>query len=191
MPIWTKKPPDDPRGHGLPIVRTPAARHLQAIVTSHDLIGCDTHFWGGHTVPCERPECDACNSGIRYDWHGYLSAFNPLDQLHFIFEMTAQAAKAFTAYRNEHETLRCCEFKAWRWGQRKNGRVMIKTQHSALADHVLPNPPQIEKVMAIIWRLSDKEVFVAGKQKNVSRVHASSRGNGQSSDPKLYTAPNP
>jgi len=63
----------------LPLVRTPANRSLKAVVTSDALIGTDTHFWGGHTVPCERPECDACNHGIAYRWHGYLSAYNPLD----------------------------------------------------------------------------------------------------------------
>lgn len=191
MPIWTNTPPEDPRGYGLPIIRTPATGGLEAIVTSTDLIGCDTHFWGGHTVPCDRPECDACEAGVRYDWHGYLSAFNPKDQLHFIFEMTAQAATKFTNFKAENKFLRTALFRAHRWGKRKNGRIMIKVEFSAFPDHALPNPPIIHEVMAIIWRLPAKDVFTAGVQRNVTRVHAETKGNGQSSDPKLYQEPNP
>lgn len=191
MPTWTHDPPDDPRGYGLPIIRTPAARDLRAIVTSADIVGCDTHFWGGHTVPCERPDCEACNHGIRYDWHGYLTAFNPADELHFIFEMTTQAAKHFTAFKKEHGTLRCAQFRAYRWGKKPNGRVCIKIELSACPSHSLPDPPNIENVMAIIWRLPGPNVTLSGVQRNVTRIWAHSEGDGQSSDPKDYAELSP
>lgn len=186
MPHWTQTPPDDPRGYGLPIVRTPALRSLVAIITSDKLIGCDTHFWGGHTIPCERPDCQACNKGVAYRWHGYLSAFNPHDQLHFIFEMTAQAAKKFQLYLEKNGTLRCCQFDAWRWGHRKNGRVMIKLEQSCIPTASLPDAPDLPQVMAVIWRLAIPNVQLHGVQRGVSRILASSDGDGQSSDPKLY-----
>lgn len=191
MPTWTHAPPDDPRDQGLPLIRTPATGILHALVTSPSLAGTDTHFWGGHTVPCERPECDACEHGIGYRWHGYLTAFNPADQLHFIFEMTAQAAKKFAAYQKEFHTLRCCEFEAYRWHRRKNGRVIIKTKHSAYADHALPRAPDIETVMAVIWRLPLPNVFVAGVERALPKLNAISDGDGQSADPKLYDTPQP
>lgn len=186
MPHWTKSPPVDPHGHGLPIVRTPATRSLTAIVTSESLVGCDTHFWGGHTIPCDRPECEACNNAIPYRWHGYLTAFNPADQLHFIFEMTAQAAQTFLAYQDIHNVLRCCKFEAWRWGHRKNGRVIIKVEHSAYASHALPAAPDIPNVMAVIWRLPAQKVFVAGVNRGVPRIHADTSGNGDDDDPKSF-----
>lgn len=186
MPNWTHNPPDDPRGYGLPIIRTPANRTLKAVVTSDQLIGCDTHFWGGHTVPCTRPDCEADKAGIAYRWHGYISAFNPADELHFVFEMTAQAAAKFTTYREEHHTLRCCQFEAWRWGHKKNGRVILKLQHSAIPTHALPEAPDLANVMAIIWRLPIPQVTVTGKLRGAPRVWASNDGDGQSSDPKLY-----
>lgn len=191
MPTWSKAPPDDPRGHGLPIIRTPAARSLTAIVTSAGLMGCDTHYWGGHTVPCERPECDACENGIAYRWHGYLSAYNPHDQLHFIFEMTAQAAQTFVKYLEGHDELRCCQFEAWRWRHAKNGRVIIKVSHSAVPSRALPKAPDICKIMSIIWRLPAPNVQTHGIERNVTRVVTSSDGDGQSSDPRTYKQPNP
>lgn len=191
MPNWSTDVPDDPRGQGLPLLRTPAGSRLRAIVTSTDLIGCETHFWGGHTVPCEAPECEACQNGVAYRWHGYLSAFNPLDSLHFIFEMTDQAARFFTAYRKEHNALRCCQFEAYRWHSKKNGRVMIKCERSAVLSSALPQAPDLKKVMAIIWRLPIPNVQTLGVLRGQTRVHASSEGNGQSSDPRDYATPQP
>lgn len=191
MPNWSHNVPDDPRGQGLPLIRTPAARSLTAIVTSTDLIGCDTHFWGGHTVPCDKPTCDACNNGIAYRWHAYLSAYNPKDQLHFIFECTAQAAQSFIRFRKEFNALRGCLFEAYRWKHARNGRVIIKCVPGGLPVVALPEPPDLARVMAIIWRLPIPQVFVAGAMRGVSRVHADLSGNGDSTDPRDYDHPQP
>lgn len=191
MPTWTREPPPSPRGHGLPLVRTPPARSLIALVTSDHLIGTDTHFWGGHTVPCSRPECDACEAGIEFRWHGYLSAYNTLDQLHFIFEMTDQAAKPFNDYFKEHGTMRCCQFEAYRWKHRKNGRVIIKCERSAISPAALPKAPDLENVMAVIWRLPIGNVNPGQRYNKRPALNVSRDGDGQSSDPRLYAAPQP
>jgi len=191
MPRWTTKVPDDPRGQGLPLVRTPAGSTLKAIVTSDGLIGCETHFWGGHTVPCEGAECEACEAGIAYRWHGYLSAYNPNDQLHFIFEMTGQAAKTFSEYSIEHKTLRGCGFEAYRWKHVRNGRVIIKCSPSQFHAHALPRAPNLERVMAIIWRLPIPNVEVDGNRRGHPNTKVSRLLDGQSSDPLLYDTPQP
>ena len=191
MPTWTQSPPTDPRGHGLPLIRTPASGCLRAIITSDNLVGTDTHFWGGHTVPCERPNCAACHEGIAFVWHGYLAAFNPSDSLHFIFEMTCQAAHIFNDFRQKHGSLRTAMFEAYRWNRRKNGRVIIKVEHSATPSKALPNAPQIEKVMSIIWRLPEPKVFVAGLERGLPKINASPDGNGQDEIPRLCAAPTP
>lgn len=191
MPNWSTQVPDDPRGQGLPLVRTPAGRSLLAIVTSPDLIGCDTHFWGGHTVPCTKPDCEACQAGIAYRWHAYLSAFNPHDGLHFIFEITAQAAEKFAEYRAEHRTLRGCQFEAYRWKQRKNGRVMLKLVPSAMPSAALPNAPDLRRVMAIIWRLPAANVETHGHKRGCAHAYADPQGNGDSANPKDYATPQP
>lgn len=193
MPTWTKSPPADPRGHGLPLLRAPATGCLRAIVTSHELVGTDTHFWGGHTVPCERPDCDACREGMSFVWHGYISAYNPLTQLHFIFEMTCQAAHVFNEFYKKNGTLRTAQFEAYRWHRRKNGRVIVKIDHSATPASALPKAPDIEKVMAIIWRLPEPNVFIAGLERGLRKINATSDGDGQSDDPRLYetTTPDP
>ncbi len=191
MPNWSPDIPQDPRGHALPLLRTPAARPLAAIVTSNDLVGCDTHFWGGHTVPCDGAECDACQHGAAYRWHAYLSAYNPDDQLHFIFECTANAASAFASYRTEHGSLRCCAFTAYRWRKTRNGRVIIRCERSGIAPAALPKAPDLTQVMAVIWRLPLPNVFQAGAQRDHPRIHADPDGNGESPDPRDYVKSNP
>lgn len=191
MPNWTNAPPADPRGQGLPLVRTPANGTLRAIVTSDKLVGTDTHFWGGHTVPCDRPTCDACENGVAFRWHGYLSAYNPQTQLHFIFEMTDQAAATFLEYFKANGSLRTAMFEAYRWNHRRNGRVIVKVEPFAMPAHVLPPAPDICKVMAIIWRLPADNVDSVGVYRGKPKVWADKKGNGQSDDLREYPQPTP
>ena len=191
MPNWSNKIPEDPRGYALPLLRCPAAQRLEAIVTSGNLIGCNTHFWGGHTVPCNGTDCEPCERGVAYRWHAYLSALNPKDGLHFIFECTAQAAKPFADYRESHGTLRGCQFIAYRWKQARNGRVIIKCTPTAMQLGILPDTPDLTRIMAIIWRLPIPNVWQAGQERGHPRVHADPNGDGSDPDPRQYTTPRP
>ena len=158
MVDWTTQVPDDPRGNSLPIFRTPAARPIEAIVTSHDLIGCYTHFWHGSTVPCTLPDCEPHRDGIPYRWHAYMSAMGIQTRLHFIFEVTALAATNFTRYRDQNGTLRGCHFIAKRWKARPNGRILIQTKPADLAKISIPEAADLKKCMAIIWSLPENNV---------------------------------
>lgn len=60
MPTFTDQVPDNPKGHALPILRTPTWKPLIAVVTSQNLIGTYTHFWKGKTMPCEGRPCHYC-----------------------------------------------------------------------------------------------------------------------------------
>jgi hypothetical protein len=171
MPNWSPNVPDQSRGPAFPLKRTPSGRGIVALITSDDLIGCDTHWWGGHTVPCEPPNCEACANGIPFRWHGYLTAVDTTTNLHFIFEMTAQAAEAFKDYRRAHGTLRGCVFEAKRLRAAHNSRVTIRCKPADLRAQHLPKAPDLTKCMAIIWNVPIPDVEVAGVLKDVPRVH--------------------
>ncbi len=153
MPQWSNTPPASPNGQSLPIRRTPPFKALAAIVTTEDLIGCFTHFYKGHTVPCEGQNCPAHQDGIPFRWHTYLGAVDVTNGLHFIFECTAQATDPFVAYRKAHGTVRGCLFEAKRMNSRPNGRVTIRTKPADLTERAIPEPPDLKKCMAIIWSL--------------------------------------
>lgn len=158
MPNWSSTVPDNPNGPALPIRRTPPARPLEAIVTSPNFFGCDTHFYRGSTMPCEGPGCEAHLNGIPFRWHAYMSAIDVHSNLHFIFECTALAAEFFSLYVHQHATLRGCHFRATRWNNKPNGRILIRTKPADLGERSLPAPPDIRKCMAIIWSLPDPDV---------------------------------
>lgn len=170
MPNWTRDIPTNGHGVALPIRRTPTSGSLCAVVTSEDLLGCDTHFYGGHTVPCSRPACKACADGLPYRWHAYLAALEQKSRLHFIFECTAQAAEAFKTFRDAHRSLRGCLFEAKRWHSRPNGRVIIRTATLDLTNFHLPISPDVRKAMSIVWQLPDAEVEISGALKGMPRV---------------------
>ena len=159
MPIWSNQIPENPRGPALPIRRTPAYKPLDAIVTSSDIIGCYTHFWHGSTMPCEADHCQACQDGLPYRWHAYLTAIDYNTGLHFIFECTAMSAEAFTQYRDQHATIRGCLFRARRWNNRPNGRILIQTKMADLTNRSLPHAPDLKKCLAILWNLPAAQVF--------------------------------
>jgi hypothetical protein len=150
--------PSDPRGKAFPLKRTPPGGKLIAAITSENLLGCDTHFYGGHTVPCERPECEPCGKGMPFRWHGYVAAIDAANMLHFIFEFTAQAADAFDVYRIAHGTLRGCRFLATRLNNKANGRVILTCSPVDQQKITLPEPPDIASCMSIIWNLPTDQV---------------------------------
>jgi len=179
MPQFSNVPPEDPRGHALQLLRTPTGRALVAIATSDDLIGCPTHFWGGRTVPCETQDCKACNEGIPWRWHAWLSAWSVANHQHFIFETTSRVAKIFVAYRTAHSTLRGCKFRARRRTMAPNSRVLVECQPTDLEGIKLPQSPDLVKCMSIIWNIREPDLDVQGILRSVPRVVTDRHGNGE------------
>ena len=162
MPQFSRDVPPNPRGPSLPIRRTPAARPLDAIITSEDLVGCYTHFYKGSTIPCEGPTCKAHQEGIPFRWHAYFAAVDNKSNLHFLFEVTALGAANFTAYRDIHGGLRGCLFRAERWNRKPNGRCIFQMKPAALGDRELPPAPDLRKCLAILWSLPEGNVKDGG-----------------------------
>jgi hypothetical protein len=153
MPAWSNKPPAVEKHLAFQLQRTPQDRPLCGIVTSEDMIGCNTHYWGGRTVPCEAPNCKACNESMPYRWHAYMSVYSEKSREHFLFEVTARAAVAFEQYRMAHGTLRGCLFNAVRPKRAKNSKVEIITKPADLTKYHIPDPPDLIKAMSVIWQL--------------------------------------
>ncbi len=187
MPNYSTEPPRDPRGHSLHLVRTPTGKPLQAIVTSTDLVGCPTHFYGGRTVPCESPDCEPHRLGIPWRWHGYVSAWNTATGLHFLFEMTARMAEVFVTYRRAYDSLRGCLFRAQRVNLKANARVHIETKPADLEKIQLPKPPDLIKCLAVIWNLAEPSLELDGLLKQIPRIVVDKDGNGKLLTPEPPT----
>ncbi len=171
MPIFSNSPPAPDGERALPLKRTPAAGKLRAVITSDDLIGTNTHFYGGHTVPCEAPDCEPCQKGSPWRWHGYVSAIQAQTRLHFLFEFTAQAADVFREYHALHKTLRGCIFDSERMHHKPNGRVILQVKTGDLAQLGLPPQPDLEACMRIIWHCPKIPAVPPSKKNGHPQVH--------------------
>lgn len=172
MPSWSNQLPPTPTHHGYTLKRTPVDRPLKAVATSEDLAVCLTHFWGGRTTPCEKPECPACNAQSPTRAHVYLSALEQATHEHFIFECTSTAALPFAEWLSYHRTLRGCYFTAFRPKRRRNAKVEILCKPIDLAKINLPHPPDLRLAMAVIWQLPGVAIVQHGAINSIPRLHA-------------------
>lgn len=173
MVEWTNQLPSSDDRQSLPIRRTPGTKTLKAIVTSEDMIGTFTHYYRGRTSPCERPDCEACNSGMPYRYHAYVGCWDPMSNLHFILEVTAQAAEHLVKHRTQHTTLRGCEISAYRWGKRSNGRVILRCTKSVVPVTSLPAPPDLKKCLSVLWNLPLEKLEVGERVKGSPKLSVS------------------
>ena len=157
---FTSTPPKDPRGISLALVRTPPIKPFVAIVTSEDLVGTFTHFYHGRTLPHQNEGCPACEEGIPFRWHAWVSCLTAVDHVHCIFECTARPAQVFVDYRKANRTLRGCHFKAHRASKVTNGRITIETRPADLNKIGLPNAPDLTKCLSIIWNIPATQIEV-------------------------------
>jgi hypothetical protein len=150
---WSNEVPKLEKSHSLSIIRTPAKGAISGIVTSEQVIGTWTHYWGGRTVPCEGDNCEACSQAIGKRWHGYVGIYNPKAKKHVIFEFTANAAEPFARFVELSKCLRGCGMKAERNGRRNNSPVSITTWPADLTGIALPSAPDVKKILCTIWGL--------------------------------------
>jgi hypothetical protein len=164
MPTWRNGLPPEGKNRGFDLIRTPPSASLLAIVTSDDLLVCDTHYWHGRTQPCERQcnaegrttddsTCPPCREKTAWRTHVYLSAYDAKRKNHFIFECTTHAAKPFAEYLQAAGTLRGCLFNACRPKGGANARVAITTTTADLGKLHLPTGPDVPLALSVIWRL--------------------------------------
>lgn len=158
MPTFDHSAPTDLGRSGYRLLRTPAASPLTGYVLSDNLVGCKTHFVGNRTIPCESPNCDPCDSGIAWRWHGYLLVILSPSQETVIFEMTAIASAAFADYYKRYGTTRGAAFKAQRVNGRHNGRVLIQAKPADLAKVNLPKAVPLQKLLCHIWNIPPNQV---------------------------------
>lgn len=178
MPTWSNKLPTVGKHQGFDLRRTPAAAALNAIITSEELLVCDTHFWHGRTMPCERivnadgrtiddSPCAACLDKQPYRTHAYVSAFAAKTHEHFIFECTGPAAKPLEEHFDAAGTLRGCQISANRPKGGANSKVVIVTGIVNPRNITLPNAPNVAAALAVIWRLPKTAITEVLERSNV------------------------
>lgn len=158
MPNFDTSPPTDLGRSGYRLIRTPAAHPLIGHILSDNLIGCRTHFTANRTIPCESPNCELCNTGIAWRWHGYVLIVIDATQEVVIFECTARSSQSIAAYFQRYGTTRGAHMKAARSPARANGRVLIQLRPADLEKVNLPKALAVEKLLCHIWNIPEGHV---------------------------------
>ena len=164
MPTFRNDLPDRQRPRRWELKRTPTTGLLSGIITAHDLTVCDTHWWGGQTIPCERLQgdrgqtiddtrCPACVAKAGFRTHCYVPVFDPKTRTHFIFEMTENPAAILNQYAASAGSLRGCMISARRTKPRPNAPVAITCKTADALQYQLPEPPDVAAAMAVIWQI--------------------------------------
>lgn len=166
MPTWRNELPSLDRTGGFSLRRTPSTGALKGVITCQHFLVVDTHYWGGRTIPCERPHCEACTALMPYRTHVYVSYYDPKTSDHSIFECTAMAAVPLEDYYRANNTLRGCIMFATRPKQTSNGRVVIETNTANLQRLHIPEPPDLIAVLSTIWCLPKMDLDQANGHTN-------------------------
>lgn len=55
------------------VIRVQPGNPLRVQLVCREYVGCNTHYWGGHTIACPmNRECKACNAGLMPVWGGFI-----------------------------------------------------------------------------------------------------------------------
>jgi len=153
MPTFSNCLPAKTEHRGYDLRRTPADKPIKGLITSDDIIGCNTHWWGGRTVPCEDDDCEACRNNTPSRWHCYFSIYESGSKDHFIFECTGKAALPLVDWRKTNGSLRGVLITACRPKRRRNARVDIILRPFDTTGIIVPKAPDLMRAMAVIWQL--------------------------------------
>lgn len=186
---FNSDPPEDPRGTSLPLVRCPTMKAISGIILSDDLIGTNTHFYRGRTLPCDDGNCPACTDGFPWRWHAYLALYGLSSNRVVLFEMTAKATEPLILYRKAYGTLRGCHLTAKRANSSPNSRVIITTKRADLQATTLPDAPNVISALSIIWNIESPSISVEGINRGAQALTTTRNLNLRANLPPTSTTP--
>jgi len=154
MPKWSPIPPALDEGVPFRLVRVPADKAIQGIVTSVEITGCATHFFNNRTVPCDgQGNCKSCTEGYAWRWHAYCSLLVSSTLEHVILELTAAGSETVRNYAQTYAGTRGCLLSAWRPSKKANGRLLVTCKPGDLLRLTLPEPPNVPRLLCKIWNV--------------------------------------
>jgi len=145
-------PPEPREFAAIRLVRVPTTGILQGIVTSHDVIGCWTHWDSYRTQPCPGENCDLCRKGHPRRWQGYFSVYSDLTRRQAVIQITPIAAQTLRAAKEQYGYLRGLLVGLSRIAKRPNARIAIETRQLPQPPADLPEAVDIPKYMSLIWQ---------------------------------------
>jgi hypothetical protein len=162
--------PENFEGQTFTIMRVPAGKSLQGIITCSKPLGTPTHFWGGRTIPCTPPSCEACKAGSFSRYHFYTTVYDHRSQLHFLLELTAAAAEPIIQYGRDRGTTLGCGIRCNRIPEVSNGRIHIQTTMTDPQKYPIPEEPNLPAILSRLWNIPLEEIKTPDTKKIIPAI---------------------
>lgn len=146
---FTKAPPTS-SAPSYKILVCKADNPLLFVSVCEQYIGTMTHWFGGHTVPCEGAEdCEACNRAIRKDFKAYLAAESVQLGTRIIVQITHAVALELGRYLEYPRGLLGLKMKLSRATQADTSMLQLATFGFQEVSHPV-SPETLEATMGRI-----------------------------------------
>jgi hypothetical protein len=149
--VWTEAPTPQGDGREWRVLRVPPKGLAGLIVLSDELVGTDTHYFGGRTVPHAQENCQACAAGNQRRWHGYLAVWSPKHNTKWILEITDAAGDTVKKIKQKRPSLRSMSFAGQRVPVKPNGTLIVQLTDSDWAADGLPRAPDLRRMLMRMW----------------------------------------
>lgn len=153
----SERPSGPPTARVLDLVRCPPKGGLRGMITSPKILGIETHYWGGKTVPCGGSLCQACEEQQPARWHGYCGLLTPQPSRHVIVEITLQACEEIWRWEELNGEILGMKLSLARRADRVNGKILVQVDRIERGAYRLPAPPDLTKNLRIIWGIDARQ----------------------------------
>lgn len=164
MTTWTHRPSDSTDDLPFRIHRTPANRAIKGIILSSHLIGTMLHFYRGRSRPCTKDDCEACESGQKPRWKGYIE-LKPADgRTVQIVEITERVFPELDREEKKHGGIRGLKVELSRLKPRANAPLHLEIKAGRIADCDLPSEHNLKTILERMWEIPQKDLPINDKE---------------------------
>lgn len=156
MATWTNRPSEESNDLPFRIHRTPANRPIKGIILSTHLVGTMLHYFRGRSRPCGKNNCEACESGQKPRWKGYIELKPSDGKTVQIVEITERVFPQLDAEEKKNGNIRGVKIELSRLKPRANAPLHLEIKAGRIADCDLPKEHDLKAILERMWEVKQK-----------------------------------
>ena len=157
QPAWQDDPPTTNLLPHLPLIRIKPGQPTKGIITSTQICGVPTHYYGRRTLPCLADECPGCKAQLAKRWEGYISVWTFAPSHHVIWALTTAAACGLKDTAPNFTDLRGLCLTIARAGKHNNSQLRARCDPYEALQMRLPTAPDLRAHLLHIWGMDATE----------------------------------
>jgi len=152
---WSSRPANLKTGASYPLIRCKPDDRRRWVILSREIVGLDTHYWKGRTVPHVKQDCPACADKRPFRWYGFLACLSP-GWTKVVHEITPSVCEALEIYAKDHGTIRGSVIEMRRTRGKVNGRIIATLKPiEGVPVEQLPEPHDVIPLLFRLWEVQE------------------------------------